>query len=88
MRKSSSTAKHRPQGYYQVTIRLIVTDEKALRSAADELAKCVESESWNDSRHNIRDDLIVLLDLGDVPCVKIVETLVDPVSPQCLTMPQ
>jgi hypothetical protein len=79
--RSDAWHKHRPRQYYQLTLRLMVTDEQALRSAANELAEAIEPRGWKDSRRSIRDDLFALLDPGHVPGVRIIETVLDPVLP-------
>jgi hypothetical protein len=70
---------------YQVTIWLTVTDPRMLEGAATELAKAIEMPDWN-SRRDIRDHLLMLIEPGEIPGVRVLETVVNqtdclPVSP-------
>jgi hypothetical protein len=61
---------------YQVTIWLTVTDPLALKNASTELAKAIEMPGWN-TRRGIRDHLLMLIESGEIPGVKILETVVN-----------
>jgi hypothetical protein len=61
---------------YQVTIWLTVTDPLALKNASTELAKAIEMPGWN-TRRGIRDHLLMLIEPGEIPGVKILETVVN-----------
>jgi hypothetical protein len=61
---------------YQVTIWLSVTDARALKCAATELAEAIETPRWNVPR-NIRDHLLMLLDPGALPGIQILGAVVN-----------
>jgi hypothetical protein len=61
---------------YQVTIWLTVTDPGLLEGAATELANAIEIPHW-DSRRDCRDHLLMLIEPGEIPGVRILETVVN-----------
>jgi hypothetical protein len=64
---------------YRVTIWLTVTDSKALKRAAMELAEAIEMPG-RETRRNTRDDLLMLIDPGEIPGVRVLGTVVDQID--------
>jgi hypothetical protein len=65
---------------YQITIWLKVTDARALKYAATELAGAIEMPGSGHTCGNTEDQLLMLLDPGTLPGVKIIETNISPVG--------
>jgi hypothetical protein len=64
---------------YQVTIWLTVTDPMALKSAAVELAEAIEMPG-RETRRDTRDDLLMLIEPGEIPGVSVLGTVVDQID--------
>ena len=57
---------------YYVSFRLTVTDARALRRAAAQLAQDVGIAGWEAFRRSTQDDLTMLLDPGTLPGAEII----------------
>ena len=74
--RSSKDADMLANNIYQVTIWLSVTDARAVRCAATELAEAMETPRWS-LPSSIRDHLLTLLDPGALPGIEILGTVVN-----------
>jgi hypothetical protein len=62
---------------YEITICVTVTDVRALKNAAIELAEAIEVPGWQTSLSRTEDQLLMLVDPGALPGVDITRTCIN-----------